>query len=689
MKIFAFNKRVLSLLLTFIIVAGVFSSTLCAGADTYYNDSNAKAWSQRTSPWNSYTYNTKTIGYTGCGILSCVNSVNFMHGVFTDSTKVAAAVKEFADYAFSIKAFNPTTSGGGTYRYILFGTDIAMVPPFETKFGEKYNFTMPIYWQENWNYANTYNGSKYNNIYVNNKTALKNYLIGDAVAIAHVPGHFITLADYDPETECFLVLDSASTSARGTTGSNDGVAWIHEDLLSGGRPAITVGGYCVLQSTSTVNNNNNNNDNNNTYRVDDVNYMLSNCDDGTVFCGSPDYKTTASITTTEKTQGDGAIKIVPGGYTGQTASVASMAFIDFPNSQDLSNYDKIYYDLYLSQKISVKGSFQMNFVTGAAAHDGYNFDIDITTLNQGWNTIEIPRESVAAAVGVADWSQIDRLRLTWFNQGGATSGYMIVDNIRLVRESILVSDFEDISEVSTLSAYGTSISLSSERTEGNSSLKMIPNNYIGQNADVASMAFVNFDTPVGLEGYKEIRFDLFVGEKIDVEGRFQINFITGGSSVWDGFNFDLSVGDLKEGWNTIVLDTSAPTDVISSADWSTINRLRFTWFNEGDATSGYFMVDNLRLFAEPQDSEPNEPIDPGPSLPQGMILGDLDMSGEITSIDALVVLHHHVGKTDLSAEQLILALVASLSKEKPSTADSLLILQFSVGKISLFPVEKR
>ncbi len=667
-------KKMFAVLLAITIITGSFSSAVFVSADTYYNGNNAKAWSQRTSPWNAYTYNTKTIGYTGCGILSCVNSINFMHGVFDTSAKVSAAVKEFADYAFSIKAFNPSTSGGGTYRLILFGTSNYSTPPMLTKFGAKYNFTMPIYWTENWNSANTYNGSKYNNVYVNKQTKLKEYLAGDAVAIAHVPGHFITLADYDPSTKKFLVLDSASTAARGTTGTNDGVAWVHEDLLSGDRPALTVGGYCVLQSTAPTKSN--------TYKIDGANYMLSDCDEGIKVSTLSTYNTTTSISTDIKSQGEGALKIVPNKYSGQNADVASMAFLDFSNVQNLSSYDKISLDVYLSEKISVAGNFQVNFVTGSTAHDGYNVDNDITKLNQGWNTIEIDRASIEAAVSTADWTKINRMRFTWFNYGDADSGYTVIDNIRLSRSSVTIANFDDISNVSTTSSYGTVISHSTGKTDNKGSLKMEPKNHTGNNASVASMAFVDFSTPLALDGFKEIRLEVYMSEEITKDGRFQINFVTGGSNAWDGYNFDISVTHLKQGWNTIVLDTSAPTDTVSSANWSSINRLRFTWFNEGGSTSGYFMVSDVRMYAEPQTDEPEIEI-PAPNI---YICGDVNLSGKVDTNDALIILQYTVDKITLTGEQLLAADVTTPVDGNITVTDALTALQYSVDKISSLPI---
>ena len=178
---------------------------------------NGIAWDQRDSYWGGNYIGGGSIYDTACGILSTCNAINYMTGAFPDKASANSFILDWANYAHSIKGYNPGSSADGGYRYIMFGTDYSNPPPLQTRYGSKYNFTMPITWTENWNGANWYNGYGYNNIYVNTQTSLKNYLANGAVAIAHVPGHFICLADYDPATDKFLVLDSYDYWTRENT----------------------------------------------------------------------------------------------------------------------------------------------------------------------------------------------------------------------------------------------------------------------------------------------------------------------------------------------------------------------------------------------------------------------------------------------------------------------------------------
>ncbi len=232
-------------------LALVIAFSLCftpmVKADTAHDDLSAIAYFQNAYPWRYYEYGGKTIARTGCGILSSINAINYLNGVFDTTEKADFAVQSIAAYAYSIDAFNGKV-GGGTARYYLFGTEISETPPLAKQFGKQYGFTISVPWTENWNKENQFDGSSYNNIYVNKHTQLKSYLAADAVAIAHVPGHFICLADYNPDTDEFLVIDCAPSEKRGNWGLG-GVLWYSADELSGGNGAMTVGGFCILERT--------------------------------------------------------------------------------------------------------------------------------------------------------------------------------------------------------------------------------------------------------------------------------------------------------------------------------------------------------------------------------------------------------------------------------------------------------
>ena len=242
------TRRLLSVvLMAVLLVTGVTVIAPTASADTYYNSGNAIAYDQRDSAWGGYYIGGGSIYDTACGIVSSCNAINYLTGAFSNKDSAKNFILDWGNKAHNIGGFNPGSSADGGYRYIMFGQDYSTTPPLATNYGSTYGFDMPITWTENWNSANYYSGSYWNNIYVSSQTALKNYLAGDAVAIAHVPFHFICLADYDPATDRFLVLDSYPTAARQT---GNGVCWMTSAQLSGGLASMTVGGFCVLRSTA-------------------------------------------------------------------------------------------------------------------------------------------------------------------------------------------------------------------------------------------------------------------------------------------------------------------------------------------------------------------------------------------------------------------------------------------------------
>ncbi len=408
-------KRWISFLLTLILAVNLFAGVPVQGA-TYYDSSTAVAYNQYSSPWASLYYGSQSIGVAGCGILSTTNALNYMSGTFNTSDKAYAFIQELAAYAYSIDAYNGSL-GGGTARYYMFSTNITDPPALEYQFGSQYSFTMPVYWTENWNSANYYNGSYYNNIYVNTQTTLKTYLAGDSVAIAHVPGHFICLADYDSSTDMFLVLDSAPTTARGT---GNGVAWISADNLSGGLPALTVGGYCVLSATATT-------------AVSDT-LMLYNGESTDGLTAA--FGASLTTDTSSYTQGTSSLKMTcttPNAYA-SSHQVGGMVLQSLSSATDMSAYDTLAFDLYLPTTMTGSHVFQVNFAVGA--QDGYNFAKYISNQPAGWYTVQVPLAEIPVAVAsTADWTKTDTIRYTWFNYGGfTTETSFLLDNVRLLKD---------------------------------------------------------------------------------------------------------------------------------------------------------------------------------------------------------------------------------------------------------------
>lgn len=114
----------------------------------------------------------------GCGVVAITNAVYALNGQFIDPMLLA-------DYAVEKE-----------YRILGSGTDDGIFPAAASRYGEAYGF---------------YYVGKTNNTY-----KMRDYLKEGCVAISHVPGHYVTVADYNEKKEKYLVLDSHPIAARPT-----------------------------------------------------------------------------------------------------------------------------------------------------------------------------------------------------------------------------------------------------------------------------------------------------------------------------------------------------------------------------------------------------------------------------------------------------------------------------------------
>ena len=213
---------------SFVAVLAMLLSALSVGAFTAsaVTVQHTKLVRQNLEKWKDYTYGDSqgTLYRTGCGMFAIVNAVGYLTGN-------TMSVTEVASWGHSIGGYNPGNTHQGTYRTTIY-------PRLQAKYGERYGFTVDCgpgkegYWA----------GSS--------SSTLKNHLKNGGVAIGHVPGHFIAVVGYDPNTNYFHVYDSYPTSARGT---GNGDAWVTQSHLATGK--LKLDWFCLLTSTGTVINN--------------------------------------------------------------------------------------------------------------------------------------------------------------------------------------------------------------------------------------------------------------------------------------------------------------------------------------------------------------------------------------------------------------------------------------------------
>ncbi len=742
-------KKILSLFLTILFCLSTCVCSFHASADTACNSANAIAYKQGSAPWNVYVYGKKAIGPTGCGILSSVNAIHYLNGIFDTIPKADEAVKAIADYAYAIDAYNGTV-GGGTARERLFGTEISNPPPLVKKFGEVYHFKMLQNWTEKWNYENVFHNDpyfddrEYTNIYVKNQTKLKNYLAGDAVAIAHVPGHFVCLADYDPVTDRFLLLDCAPADKRHNT--NKPIDWYTAEDLSGGWPSLTVGGYCVLQSTlpsAPV-----------TYPyVDGKDVVLYDGDETVGISGA--YHTTVSLDSIVKTSGDSSLSMTctDPADDAENTKIGGMMMQKMDESVNLKNCTYLTYDLYLSRDMI--GSNELCVDLGSDNFDGIQMRVPLDGYTVGWHKMIHKISDFTTMESSVDQSRINRMRMTWINGEDVTDDTVIkIDNVRASKFSYqypydntvgtMLYDGESVSDV--IPSYGTAVSLSNIVEEGSHSLKMDitdPSSYLEEKiSGQVNIPVETFD----LTNCKYIRLNLFLGQDMKGEHTFKIELF---SENGERFYIERLISDRAQGWYRFSLQPKRFITTADAADWSKINNIRLSWINNaGLTTPHYFLVDNICVYRDNSSEVPtldfSSPANLGDTfksklkvqngmnvaidrsdvvlaaegkdetqywefvrqtdgsytienLSNGKFLTVADdrLSGEffygnlndddmINAVDALLVLQIAVGKYKPSSEQELLGDVNG--DGNIDAVDALQVLQYSVGKLERFPV---
>lgn len=170
--------------------------------------------------WKDIYVGDLTIAQSACGIATLCNAVYYLTGVAPD-------LVEMANWAHDGKLFN-APGVPGCYRSVFYYAGVEL--------GNTYGFVAT---------QNTY-GSMHTQ-------EIKDCLLSGGTVAVHVPGHFMAVVDYNPETERFLVIDPMpgdygryDNRRKGLT--NAGGNWLTADELSVGNIAVD----CYVLFTRTL-----------------------------------------------------------------------------------------------------------------------------------------------------------------------------------------------------------------------------------------------------------------------------------------------------------------------------------------------------------------------------------------------------------------------------------------------------
>ncbi len=222
-------RRIATKALSLCLVLSLVLSALSVGAWQVAAEDviPTKIVQQNLAKWKNYTYGDSqgTLYRTGCGMFAIVNAVGYLTGN-------TMSVTEVASWGHAIGGYNPGNTHDGTYRMTIY-------PRLQAKYGTRYGFKVDC-------------GSTNEGYWAGSSSStLKNHLKNGGVAIGHVPGHFIAIVGYDPNTNYYHVYHSYPTSARGTGPNGD--AWVSQSHLATGK--LKLDWFCLLTKTGTVINN--------------------------------------------------------------------------------------------------------------------------------------------------------------------------------------------------------------------------------------------------------------------------------------------------------------------------------------------------------------------------------------------------------------------------------------------------
>ncbi len=163
-----------------------------------------------------------------------------------------------------------------------------------------------------------------------------------------------------------------------------------------------------------------------------------------------------------------------------------------------------------------------------------------------------------------------------------------IRNIPSLAEDVyFINTFEGTNNL--IDKFSTNLSLDTNCTQGNKSLRITPTTPVGNNANVGGMCIYTPNTPIDLSNYTYVQYDLYV-PKYQEGAQFQVNFVSG--TTEDGFNWITSAAR-GAGWYRFRIEKSGISMPVA-ADWSSIAKIRFTYFNTNQVNDGiYFLVDNL------------------------------------------------------------------------------------------------
>lgn len=118
-------------------------------------------------------------------------------------------------------------------------------------------------------------------------------------------------------------------------------------------------------------------------------------------------------------------------------SVGGMLFFDSDVGMNLSNYNTISLEVWSSIDYASSGRsddfLELIFASTNSDESGFKYDIPVSQIHSGWQVINIPLTSFTQNNSNADWSNIRRIRFTWFNFSGGDRVDFAFDTVKAIQ----------------------------------------------------------------------------------------------------------------------------------------------------------------------------------------------------------------------------------------------------------------
>ena len=270
-----------------------------------------------------------------------------------------------------------------------------------------------------------------------------------------------------------------------------------------------------------------------------------------------------------------------GGHSIQATGSKNRDFSKNFATKNAVNNNTLSFWYYVSDVSLLNAGNQVELGSGGNSDiNEYNWDIDLSSLQNGWNQIELPFWEADTTGGMPDLTQ-----LNWFRLGRSKSDTLIsrLDDIRLVRRNAPNEVAIDLCESTLDWNSANTLTTSTDYQEGNLSLQSTGSKTRDFSKNFATKNAGNNNT---------LSFWYYISDKSKMNNSNQVELGSGGTNDVNEYNWHIALNNLQNGWNKVELPFSVAGITGSVPDLTQLNWFRLYRSKSDTVTS---RIDDIRL----------------------------------------------------------------------------------------------